>query len=49
MKIDELAELMKVTREEVEQILQTRDVIELDLTAYNSRKIEQRWLFEDDE
>ncbi len=32
MKIDELAKLMGKTREEVEEILKTNDVIELDLT-----------------
>ena len=32
MRIDELANLMGKTREEVEQILKTNDVIELDLT-----------------
>lgn len=36
MKIDELAKLMNATREEVEDILRTRDVIELDLTKDNS-------------
>ena len=32
MKIDELAKLMGKRREEVEHILKTNDVIELDLT-----------------
>lgn len=32
MKIEDLAKLMGKTREEVEQILKTSDIIELDLT-----------------
>ena len=37
MKIDELADLMGKTREEIEQILKTNDVIELDLTKIIER------------
>ena len=35
MKIDELADLMGITRKEAEYILQTHDTIELDLTKSN--------------
>ena len=47
MKIDELAELMGKTREEVEDILETNDLIELDLTSNNNKEMKQKWLFYD--
>lgn len=47
MKINELTKLMGKTREEVEYILKTEDVIELDLTDYNNKEMRQRWLFYD--
>ena len=42
MKIEELAQLMGITREEVEYILQTHDTIELDLTKSNDLKMNSR-------
>ena len=46
MKIDELAILMGKTRGEVKHILETNDVIELDLTNY-SGIVRERKYFED--
>ena len=43
MKINELANLMGKTREEVEYILETNDVIELDLTNYSGIVHERRY------
>ena len=44
MKIDELAKLMRKTREEVEYILETNDVIELDLTSYSGIVRDKRYI-----
>ena len=41
MRIDELAELMGKTREEVEYILETHDIIDLNLTK--SDYIRMKW------
>ncbi|MBI3026657.1 hypothetical protein HYY70_00955 [Candidatus Woesearchaeota archaeon] len=41
MKIEDLAELMGKTRWEIEEILKTQDVIELNLSEKRSRHVEE--------